>query len=55
MGADPGVDDLLLARGERVGAVPEGVEEAGRRNQGVLDDVSIPPARVLAAVDELLG
>ena len=35
--------------------VAEGVEQAGRRNQGVLDDVSIPPARVLAAVDEMLG
>lgn len=35
--------------------VADGVEKAGRRNKGVLDDVSIPVARVLAEVDELLG
>lgn len=35
--------------------VADGAGAAGGTNAGVLDDVSIPPARVLAAVDQLLG
>lgn len=35
--------------------VADGVEKAGRLNKGIMDDVSIPVARVLAEVDDLLG
>lgn len=50
----------LWAIAQAVGAeyrylVADGVEKAGRLNKGIMDDVSIPPARVLAEVDDLLG
>jgi capsular polysaccharide biosynthesis protein len=35
--------------------VAETPTDPGRSNAGISDDVSIPPSRVLAAVDELLG
>lgn len=35
--------------------VADGVEKAGRLNKGIMDDVSIPPSRVLEQVDALLG
>lgn len=34
--------------------VADGVEKAGRLNKGIMDDVSIPPARVLEQVDAML-
>jgi capsular polysaccharide biosynthesis protein len=34
--------------------VADGVEEAGTLNKGIMDDVSIPPERVLGQVDALL-